>query len=273
MKTKHTCLPAAMRASCLFAAATLSACGGGGGGSPEIPFESRPITVRGTVATSTAANPATTAVAMPVTIDCRNGHGATMSDANGNYTVTTTGLTSGPCVVTATMTTNVTTGNAGTTAVQLRAPARGDGSRANITPLTEALTQYLFTQSRFVFPAGQSSLSSQPATGLTELNRFRDLMASDATLNATIGRVIAVIEASQAAPAVRIPADFLTGELVAKTAANPGNAHSQVLEQLRAKALTPVAGQAAATVVTATGLPSAPLLLRLDADAKNNLLP
>lgn len=255
-----------LRAAALAAIATLAACGGGTG-EPDIPFESKAITVSGTVATSTAANSAVTALAAtPVMIDCRNGHGTAMTDANGNYSVTTTGLTSPPCVVTATIAT-------GPAAVVLRTIATGSGSRANITPLTEMLTQYVWAQTGYVFPVGQTDFAGQPATGLTNENRFRDLMQSSERLNASVARVLAVLQANQAAPAVAVPADFLSGPLVAKTASNPGDSHSQALEQLRTKALTAQAGQAAATVLTAAGLPSPQILARLNADAKTRLLP
>lgn len=266
MTTDRTFLRSTLRATTLAAAAALAACGGGSD-KPDIPFESKPITVTGTAATSTAAAPTVTALAArPVTIDCRNGHGTAMTDANGNYSVTTTGLSSPPCVVTVTIAT-------GPTAVVLRAIAAGDGSRANITPLTEMLTQYVWAQTGYVFPAGQSDYATQPPTGLTQENRFRDLMLPAGTLAASVARVQAVLQANQVAPAVVIPTDFLTAQLDAKTASNPGNAQSQVIEQLRAKTLTPQTGQTAANVVTAAGLASTQVLARLHVDARARLLP
>ncbi|QBE61925.1 hypothetical protein [Pseudoduganella lutea] len=262
MTTRSTILRGVLRASTLAILATLAACGGTE--DPDIPFQSKPITVSGTVATSRAADATTTALNVPVTLDCRNGHGTAMSDASGNYTVTTTGLTSGPCVVTATIV-------SGTTATVLRSLAAGDGSRANVTPLTEMLTQYVWAQTGFVFPAGQSNYATQPGSALAELNRFRDLMANQVTLDASLGRVIAVAQASEAAPAVAIPADFLTGQLVARTASNPGNAQSKVMEDLRARPLA--APNAASNVIDAGGLPAAPLLALLHADARARLLP
>lgn len=264
MHTTSTIARTAQRGLTLAVLAALAACGGAE--APDIPFESKPITVTGTVAASLAASAAVTALAVPVTLDCRNGHGTAMSDANGNYSVTTTGLTSGPCVVTATIVN-------GTAATVLRSIAAGDGSRANVTPLTEMLTQYVWAQTGWVFPAGQSNYATQPGTSLAEQNRFRDVMQNKATLDASVARVLAVLQDNQVSPAVAIPVDFLTGQLVAKTASNPGNVQSQVLEQLRTKSLTPLAGQTAATVITAGGLPSTQILARLDADAKARLLP
>ncbi|GEM_PF-2030338 len=249
-------LPLAAALPALFA---LAACGGGN--HPDIPFDSKPITVTGTVATSNAATPSGTALAaVPVTLDCRNGHATAMTDANGNYSMTTSGLSSGPCVVTATI-------PAAATSTVLRAIAAGSGSVANVTPLTEALVQYVATQSAL------SPAQNQPATALASSNTFQALAAGDATFGASSARVVAVLQANMVAPAVAVPADFLTGQLIARTAANPGNAQSLVLEQLRGKALTTVAGQTAATVLGATGQPSAQILLRLGADAKTHLLP
>ncbi len=262
MTSKSTLVRGALRISSLAVLVALAACGGAS--DPDIPFESKAITVTGTVAASMAATPATTALNVPVLLTCRNGEGTAMSDANGNYTVTTTGLSSGPCVVTATIV-------SGTAATVLRSVAPGDGSRANITPLTEMLTQYIWAQTGFVFPAGQSNYATQPASALSELPRFKDLMQSSTQLAASTGRVLALVQSNQAAPAIAVPGDFLNAQLVTKTAANPGNVQSQVLEQLRTKAMT--APNGGSTVITAAGLPSAPVLTLLVADARTRLLP
>lgn len=234
--------------------ATLAGCGGSG--EPDVPFTSAPITVTGTAATSTSASANNAIAGASVTLDCRNGHGIAMTDATGSYSVTTTGLTSGPCVVTATT----------STGVLWRSLAAGDGSRANITPLTEMLYQYVSAQ------AGVDPRNNQPPTLLASSNKYQSLMASALTLSASLARVTAVIQANTVAPSVIVPTGFLTATLVAKTATAAGNEQSLILDQLRAKALTTVTGQAAATAITAAGQPSAQILLRLDADAKLNLL-
>lgn len=262
MHTYSTIMKPALRASTIAVFATLAACGGTD--DPDIPFESKPITVSGTVATSTSANTATTALSVPVLLHCRNGHGTAMSDANGNYSVTTTGLSSGPCLVVASIPT-------GSTAVVLRAPAAGDGSRVNVTPLTEMLTQYIWARTNFVFPAGQSNYATRPPSELTDLAQYKDLMANKAELTSTMARVATVVQNNQAAPVVAVPADYLSGPLVAKTSANPGDAHSQVLEKLRVQKMN--GANASATVVGTNGLPTAQILNVLLADARANKLP
>lgn len=254
MHTPHLALSGLVMAAIL---ACLSGCGGGS--EPVLNFESKAITVTGTAATSTSANTATTALAaIPVTLDCRNGHATAMTDANGNYTMTVTGLSQGPCVVTATL-------PSGATSTLLRSLAADNGSVANITPLTEMLVQYVSAQ------VGLPATQSQPATNLASSNKLQTL-AKAGGLATSSASVASVIMANTVAPAVNVPTDFLTGQLQAKVQGNAGNAQSLVLEQLRTKSLTTVAGQSAATVIAATGQPSAQILLRLDAVAKANLV-
>jgi len=103
--------------------AVVSACGGGGGSSSS----SSSLTIQGTAAVGKALDGAA------ISIQCKQGSASTTSANDGFYTAT---ISNGkaPCVITATKST-----------LSLKSITPGAGI-ANITPLTDLLTNYLATR-------------------------------------------------------------------------------------------------------------------------------
>lgn len=219
---------------------TLVACGGDGGSDPVTPppVPKKTLTIVGTAATGLAvANGA-------VTVTCRVGTGTATSNADGTYTVTTVATTAdaaGPCVL------SVTTSGGAT----LRSFATGDGSRANITPLSELLVSYVATQ------AGAGATANP--TALVANTGVQSVLSNATVLAASTTKLIE--ELKKAAPTITIPADFLSAPLTAATAANPnaGNALDKVLDALKVQ-----------NVITATGAPSAAVTTAAVNNANNN---
>lgn len=207
---------------------TLVACGGDGGTEPVAPPPpKKTLTITGTAATGDAI------AGSAVTVTCRSGTGTATSNADGTFTVTVSNATAdaaGPCVLAVT-----TNGNT------LRSIAAGDGSKANITPLTEMLVQYIATQS--------NAKDASPAQLVTNTG-VQQVMSTPSLLTASVNQVVSVITKAVNDPTISVPTDFLNGTLVAATASNPngGNSMDQVLDKLQAKGVVTATGGVAPTV-------------------------
>ena len=212
---------------------TLVACGGDGGSEPVTPppVPKKTLTITGTAATGLAvANGA-------VSVTCRAGTGTATSNADGTYTVTASSATAdavGPCVL------SVTTSGGAT----LRSIAAGDGSKANITPLTELLVSYIETQTG----AGNNA---SPAT-LVANTGVQTVISNPTLLAASVTQVVEVLKKAVGTDVV-VPTDFLNASLTAATSTNPnaGNAQDKVLDALKAKGAITTTGAVSSNVVTA----------------------
>lgn len=206
---------------------TLVACGGDGGSDPVTPppVPKKTLTIVGTAATGLAVANG------PVAAACRVGSGTATTAADGTYTVTAADANAdavGPCVLQVT-----TAGGAA-----LRSFATGDGQRANITPLTELLVNYVATQAGAAGNANAAALVTNTAV--------QTVLSTPTLLNASVTNLIQVITTA-AGGGVTIPANFLNAPMTAATSANPnaGDALDKVLDTLKAKA-----------VITPSGAPS-----------------
>ncbi|MES3020232.1 MAG: hypothetical protein V4857_01475 [Pseudomonadota bacterium] len=245
------------------AAASLAACGGGGGyeGDSNNPFNGKEVTIRGTVASSyptTAPTPLGNGTAIgkaAILANCRVGYGVADSADDGSYTVKVTSPASGPCVVTATTLQGTALGVPTTI---LRTVALGDGSIANITPLTEMLVVYMASQ--ITTPALPVLTTTSTAGSVMATNAaFNKLMTTPALFDASVASVAAVVKtASGTASPLTVPANYLTGAIVPRSTSGnaAGNEQSMALDQLRTRNLT-----------NATGYPQTSLLNLLIADA------
>ncbi len=189
----------------LLAVGVLSAIAACGGGTDyKAPPTPQNLTIKGTAAKGAAISGGL------VTVACKVGTGTATTGSDGTYTVLTTDPSSGPCVVT------VTTGG-----VALRSIAAGNGSTANVTPLTEMLVDYVVKQSGL---ADTSSAAAIAASG-----NFATIVNSPTTLNASAAAVVAVLKANFG---VTVPADFLSATLVPASGSTAGNAQDQALDAL-----------------------------------------
>lgn len=219
-------------------------CGGSGGDGPDqsaLPS----LSISGTAATSTSTGTSNAIANASVTAYCRTGYGIGMTDAAGAYKVTVTSPAQGPCVLTVSTAANV----------QTRSVANGDGSKANITPLTELLYQYI---------AGQVVVdprNNQSPTVLAGNDIFRKIMSTPAIIDASAAATASTASSSAvpATPAVAVPTDFLTATLVPKQPGAAGNGQDAVLDLLRTR-----------TVITAAGQPSPAVIAAIAAKAKLN---
>jgi hypothetical protein len=100
-------------------------------------------------------------------------------------------------------------------------------------------------------PVNSSTVNS-PIT-LTSNAAFVKLASTPALLNHSIGRVseFARTVPSPASPTLAVPADFLTGKLVARTATAAGNEQNAFLLALRARNTITAAGALSAATATA----------------------
>lgn len=219
--------------------ATLAGCGGGSGAvnPDDLPGS---ITITGTAATVVAGGTSNAIGGAAVYATCARGDGTTMTNADGTFTVTVAKPGVAPCVLQLFRTDNVS----------LRSIATGNGN-FNITPMTELLVQYISAQiSTTALPVSSSTVN--PATILTTNAGYAKLLSTPALLNNSIARAgdIAKTFPAPATPALAVPADYLSGQLVAKTATNPGNAQNAFLEALRARNTITTAGALNAATAT-----------------------
>jgi hypothetical protein len=216
-------------------AVLLAACGGDD--APERPR----VTITGTAAVGAAM------INRPVAVVCQTGSGATITDDNGKFSVAIDAAV-GPCLLSTTV---AVTGGA-----TLRSLAKGDGTPANITPLTELLTQYVAAQ------AGAGANAGVPPTAIVTNAKVNKVMTDAAALANSVNRLLSAVRtgAGSAGATLAIPVDFLTANLVAKSTANAvGNEQDVILDTLRARNL-----------VAATGAPSAAVVNAVTADALAN---
>jgi hypothetical protein len=206
---------------------SLVACGGDGGNDPVTPppVPKKTLTVVGTAATGLAISGGA------VNATCRVGTGTATTAADGTYTVVASSTAAdavGPCVL-------AVNTSAGAT---LRSFATGDGTRANITPLTELLVSYVATQTG-------AGATATPAA-LVANTTLQTTVANPTLLSASVTNLIDVIKKTAGSDVV-IPTNFLNTTMTAATATNPnaGDALDKVLDTLKARA-----------VITATGAPS-----------------
>ncbi|WP_146204582.1 hypothetical protein [Massilia glaciei] len=242
------------------AAAALAACGGGNGfdGDDKNPFNGKEVTIRGTVASSypaTAPAPLGTSNAIAkaaIIANCRSGYGVTDTAADGSYTVKITSPASGPCVVTATTFQGTALGVPTTI---LRSVALGDGSVANITPLTELLYVYMATQvTTTALPVLTTTSTAGSVLAINEA--FNKIMTTPALFNASVASVATVVRtAGGTVNPLTVPADYLTGAIIARSTVTnaAGNEQSMVLDQLRTRNLINANGYPqTATLLTPT---------------------
>lgn len=168
---------------------TLAACGGS---------SSNGVTISGNAATGAAINGAT------VTVVCKNGVGSAVTDATGGYSVSIAAPGQGPCVLSVPVT------GGGT----LRAIAAGNGSKANITPLSELLVSYLATQADAT--TGGSGTPAALIANPKVLAGLTTTLSTASNLNAAVQTVVNVLHTN----GVDVPTDFLTGTLVPGSASN-----------------------------------------------------
>jgi hypothetical protein len=150
----------------------------------------------------------------------------------------------------------------------MRSLVLGDGGRANITPLTELLVDYVQVQIG-AGSGGAGTGAGVAPTSIATNARLETLLKTPATLANSVNRVIAAIQSAGNVGDVGIPADFLGAPLVARVNATtdpvaptvPGNAQDLVLETLRARG-----------VIGATGLVSPTVVNAVLADAASNKL-
>jgi hypothetical protein len=183
----------------------LAACGGS-----NVPNTGYPLSIGGTAATGTAiANGA-------VSVSCKIGSGTATTGAVGSYVVTVPVPAEGPCIV------SVTTASGAV----LRSIAAGNGSLANVTPLTEMLVSYMAVQSG-------AGASASPAALAANTN-IATIINNPTVLAASVTQVIAVIKAAAGSDVV-VPTDFLTATLIPKTSTTTGNAQDQILDLLKTR--------------------------------------
>jgi hypothetical protein len=217
-------------------AASLCTCGGGDDGRPPAR-----VTISGTAAVGAAM------INRAVAVVCKSGSGATITDDNGRFSVAIDDA-AGPCLLSTTV--GVTNG------ATLRSLAKGDGTVANITPLTELLTQYVVAQS------GAGTTAGVPPSAIVANAKVGAVLGNTASLGNSVNRLTAAIKtaAGSGGATLAIPSDFLTASLVAKSATNTvGNEQDVILDTLRAKNL-----------VTATGAPAPAVVTAVTADALAN---
>jgi len=204
---------------------TLAACGSGDYTPPAAAAE-KTVTISGTAATGAPV------VSGAVSVTCKTGSGTATTGADGSYTVKTSNPSEGPCVVTVTATNGVV----------LRSIAAGDGAKANVTPLTEMLVDYIVTQSGLAANASAATIAA--STG------FASVVNTPAVLAASVAQVVSVVQTA-AGSGVVVPSDFLTATLVPKTGTTAGNAQDQILDLLKTKNVITSTGDVSATVNTA----------------------
>lgn len=200
---------------------TLAACGGG----DDSPAE-KTLTISGTAATGAAI------ASGAVSVTCKTGTGTATTGSDGSYTVKTSNPSEGPCVI------SVTT----TTGVVLRSFASGDGAKANVTPLTEMLVDYIVTQTGLAANASPAALASSTA--------FANVVNTPTVLSASVAQVVKVIK-TVAGSDVTVPTDFLTATLVPKSGSTAGNSQDQILDLLKTKNVITSTGAVSSTVDTA----------------------
>lgn len=214
----------------LGAALLLGGCGGGGDSGPgELPGT---ITITGTAATVVAGSASNAVGNAAILATCARGYGNAMTNAEGTFSVTVTNPGVGPCVLQVFKTDNSS----------MRSIATGSGN-FNITPLTELLVQYISAQiSTPALPVSSATLNA--ANLLTNNASYGKVLATPALLNASIARVADIAKSfpAPATPGLAVPGDYLTGQLVARTAGNAGNSQNAVLEALRARNTITTAG-------------------------------
>jgi hypothetical protein len=230
-------LTAALAAALL---AVLAGCGGGDSASPV--DLSTSITITGTAAT--AVNKVATPFAnAAVVATCAHGHGTAMTNAEGAYSVKVAGPGVGPCVL--------VVFKADIAAPYLRTVAAGAGV-ANITPLTELLTQEISAQvSTTALPVNTNTNTSLNV--LPEHPGFAKLMSNQSLVDAAISRVNEIVKTfpavSATAPALSTPTppNWLTTPLVVRTATSPGNEQSLFLEALASRGVITATGTVSGT--------------------------
>jgi hypothetical protein len=202
---------------------TLAACGGDNDPITPPPAMTFAMTMTGTAATGAAIGRGN------ISAVCRVGSAITATAENGSYTVKVVAPGEGPCII------SVTKGD-----LTLRSIATGDGSKANVTPLSEMLVQYIAVSSG----AGVDATAAQ----LVQSANVRTIVTNPTMMAATVTQVAQIVETA-AGPGVTVPTDFLTGALVPKDATNPGNALDQVLELLKTRNVVTPGGEVAAEVI------------------------
>ncbi len=214
----------------LILGAALAGCGGGDDGDPgELPGS---VTITGTAATVIAGSAPTAIGGAAVVATCARGDASTMTNADGTFSVTVTKPGVEPCVLQVFKADNFS----------LRSIATGSGN-FNITPMTELLVQYVSAQiSTVAVPVSSSTINSPKI--LTNSASYAKLLSTPSLLNTSIARVSEIARnfPAPATPTLAVPTDFLTGQLVARTATSAGNAQNTFLEQLRARSVINATG-------------------------------
>lgn len=222
-------------------AAGLAACGGG---SDDNDAQSERVSINGTASIGGAM------INRPIAVVCKTGSGATTSDENGKFSVFIDDAV-GPCVLSTTV--------AGTGGATLRSIAKGDGSVANITPLTELLVQYVSIQTGAQVGATAAGV---PLATIATNPKVASVLNNSVTLNNSAARLVAAIKtgAGTSGASLTIPTDFLGANLVAKSATvATGNEQDLVLDRMRSLNL-----------VSALGAPSTGIVDAVTTDATAN---
>ncbi len=210
----------------LILSTALAACGGGAGGDGgRVPNLSGSVTITGTAATVIAGSASNAIGGAEVLATCARGAASTMTNADGSFSVTVANPGAAPCVLQLFRADNSS----------LRSIATGPGN-FNITPVTELLVAYISTQvTTPAVPVTPGTVNS--AVTLSTNAAFAKLASTPALLSNSIARVGEIVKTfpAPATPGLVVPSDWLTGQLVAKTPSNPGNAQNAFLEALRAR--------------------------------------
>lgn len=219
----------------LMLAAALAGCGGGSDSDPgELPGS---VTITGTAATVIAGSNVNAIGGAAVVATCARGSASAMTNADGTFSVTVAKPGVAPCVLQIFRTDNTS----------WRSLATGSGN-FNVTPMTELLVQYISAQ--ITTPAVPiSSGTVNPANLLSSSPLFVKLVSTPALLNNSIARAAEIARTfpAPASPALQVPSDYLTGQLLARTASSTGNAQNAFLEALRTRNTITVAGAVNAT--------------------------
>lgn len=224
----------------LAAGALLAACGGGGDGAVNPDDLPGSITITGTAATVVAGGAGNAIGGAAVYATCARGSASAMTNADGTFSVTVAKPGVAPCVLQLFRADNSS----------LRSIATGNGN-FNITPMTELLVQYISAQiSTTAVPVSSATVNAP--TILTTNAGYAKLLGTPALLNHSLARAgeIARTFPGPATPGLAVPADYLTGQLVARHGANAGNAQDAFLEALRARNTITTAGALNAATAT-----------------------
>lgn len=220
------------------AAVALLAGGCGGGDDRDYETPAKRVTFSGAIHTGGTAAASGVGANRAVAVVCRSGTGASLSNAQGEYMVAIDDAV-GPCLLTVAVGA-VTTAPA-TPAGQMRSIVAGDGGRANITPLTELLVDYLQVQIG-AGSGGAGTGAGVAPTAIAANPKLETLLGNPAALAASVNRVIALVKSAGNVADVAIPADFLVA---------PVNPQDPALDTLRARGVIGPTGLVAPAVVDA----------------------